>query len=226
MRAVVSLRFVVCVGVCGVYVQGCFLQDFNAHARQAGYVSKDSVLGRHSGDFKDFRGTADHQSSSPLKSLKSPTSPTAIPRIREKKQAKILESQNDNKKVDSSVIGALLSQQSRWKFTPYVSGGVKKSGADCSGFVQSVFSESFGTQLPRTTIDQMKGGKKIKQSKLQAGDLVFFKTGRGALGYHVGIYLQDGEFLHLSAKGGAKIASLSHSYWKPKFIKAVRYDIP
>ncbi|MDL0080806.1 C40 family peptidase [Helicobacter zhangjianzhongii] len=226
MRAVVSLRFVVCVGVCGVYVQGCFLQDFNAHARQAGYVSKDSVLGRHSGDFKDFRGTADHQSSSPLKSLKSPTSPTAIPRIREEKQAKILESQNDNKKVDSSVVGALLSQQSRWKFTPYVSGGVKRSGADCSGFVQSVFSESFGTQLPRTTIDQMKGGKKIKQSKLQAGDLVFFKTGRGALGYHVGIYLQDGEFLHLSAKGGAKIASLSHSYWKPKFIKAVRYDIP
>ena len=226
MRAVVSLRFVVCVGVCGVYVQGCFLQDFNAHARQAGYVSKDSVLGRHSGDFKDFRGTADHQSSSPLKSLKSPTSPTAIPRIREEKQAKILESQNDNKKVDSSVIGVLLSQQSRWKFTPYVSGGVKRSGADCSGFVQSVFSESFGTQLPRTTIDQMKGGKKIKQSKLQVGDLVFFKTGRGALGYHVGIYLQDGEFLHLSAKGGAKIASLSHSYWKPKFIKAVRYDIP
>ena len=226
MRAVVSLRFVVCVGVCGVYVQGCFLQDFNAHARQAGYVSKDSVLGRHSGDFKDFRGTADHQSSSPLKSLKSPTSPTAISRIREEKQAKILESQNDNKKVDSSVIGVLLSQQSRWKFTPYVSGGVKRSGADCSGFVQSVFSESFGAQLPRTTIDQMKGGKKIKQSKLQAGDLVFFKTGRGALGYHVGIYLQDGEFLHLSAKGGAKIASLSHSYWKPKFIKAVRYDIP
>ena len=85
---------------------------------------------------------------------------------------------------------------------------------------------ALGHSSSRTTIDQMKGGKKIKQSKLQAGDLVFFKTGRGALGYHVGIYLQDGEFLHLSAKGGAKIASLSHSYWKPKFIKAVRYDIP
>lgn len=209
MRAVVSLRFVVCVGVCGVYVQGCFLQNFNAHARQAGY------------------GTQTQSEKSRRKHTALESTFDKIPQSSSKVTQAAWQSTNPNdEKVDSSVIGVLLSQQSRWKFTPYVSGGVKRSGADCSGFVQSVFSESFGTQLPRTTIDQMKGGKKIKQSKLQAGDLVFFKTGRGALGYHVGIYLQDGEFLHLSAKGGAKIASLSHSYWKPKFIKAVRYDIP
>ena len=53
-----------------------------------------------------------------------------------------------------------------------------------------------------------------------------FKTGRGALGYHVGIYLENGDFLHLSAKGGAKIASLHNSYWQPKLIQAVRYAIP
>ena len=44
-------------------------------------VSRDSVLGNHSGDFVDFRATADHQSSSAPKSTKSPTSNTAIPRI-------------------------------------------------------------------------------------------------------------------------------------------------
>ncbi len=43
----------------------------------------DSALGSHSGDFVDFRATADHQSSSALKSTKSPTSTTAIPRILE-----------------------------------------------------------------------------------------------------------------------------------------------
>ncbi|WP_051400895.1 hypothetical protein [Helicobacter canis] len=48
----------------------------------------DSVLGRHSGDFKDFMRTADHQSSSPIKSLKSTASPTATPRILEEKQTK------------------------------------------------------------------------------------------------------------------------------------------
>ncbi|WP_317372576.1 DUF2400 family protein, partial [Helicobacter canis] len=44
---------------------------------------EDSVLGNHSGDFVDFRATADHQSSSALKSTKSPTSTTAMPRILE-----------------------------------------------------------------------------------------------------------------------------------------------
>ncbi|ETD26503.1 diaminopimelate epimerase [Helicobacter canis] len=48
----------------------------------------DSALGSHSGDFVDFRTTADYQSSSALKSTKSPTSNTANPRILEKhKQA-------------------------------------------------------------------------------------------------------------------------------------------
>lgn len=202
MRVAVSLRFVVCVAVCGVYLQGCFLQDFNKHARQAGYNTSPSSKRT------SFTKKAD---STRAKAPKS--------------------SAKNSSRVESSALGVLLSQQKQWKSTPYVSGGVKKSGADCSGFVQSVFSESFSVQLPRTTIDQMNGGKKlggkqVSQSKLRTGDLVFFKTGRGALGYHVGIYLENGEFLHLSAKGGAKIASLSNSYWSPKFIKAVRYDIP
>ena len=52
------------------------------------FVKGDSALGSHSGDFVDFRATADHQSSSALKSTKSPTSNTANPRILEKhKQA-------------------------------------------------------------------------------------------------------------------------------------------
>ena len=50
-------------------------------------VSRDSVLGNHSGDFVDFRATADHQSSSAPKSTKSPT---ATPRIlEEEKQASL-----------------------------------------------------------------------------------------------------------------------------------------
>lgn len=201
MRVVVSLRFVVCIAICGVYLQGCFLQDFNKHARQAGYNTSSSK-------------------------------PTSFTKKADSTRAKAPKSSAKNSsRAESSALGVLLSQQKQWKSTPYVSGGVKKSGADCSGFVQSVFSESFSVQLPRTTIDQMNGGKKLggkqmSQSKLRTGDLVFFKTGRGALGYHVGIYLENGEFLHLSAKGGAKIASLSNSYWSPKFIKAVRYDMP
>ena len=53
------------------------------------FTNGDSVLGNHSGDFVDFRATADLKSCSALKSTKSPTSNTAIPRILgEEKQAK------------------------------------------------------------------------------------------------------------------------------------------
>ena len=48
-------------------------------------VSRDCALGSHSGDFVDFRATADHQSSSAPKSTKSTTSTTANPRILGKK---------------------------------------------------------------------------------------------------------------------------------------------
>lgn len=47
------------------------------------FKGKDSALGRHSGDSKDFGTTADLQSSSAPKSLENPTSPTATPRILE-----------------------------------------------------------------------------------------------------------------------------------------------
>ena len=206
MQAVRFLGLVACIAICSAYLQGCFLQDFNKQARQEGYNA--------------------------FSSKKPSSNPTDFAKKAESMREKALkQGAKDSRRVESSALGALLSQQKQWKSTPYVSGGAKKSGADCSGFVQSVFSESFSVQLPRTTIDQMKGGKKlggkqVNRSKLRTGDLVFFKTGRGALGYHVGIYLENGEFLHLSAKGGAKIASLSNSSWSPKFIKAVRYGMP
>lgn len=63
----------------------------------------NSSLGNHSGDFVDFRGTADSMSSSPLKSTKSPTSNTANTRI------------VDSSKVDSSspqnIIAKVLDTQ-------------------------------------------------------------------------------------------------------------------
>ena len=47
------------------------------------FADKDSALGSHSADFGDFRTTADHKSSSALKSPKNYESNTAIPRILE-----------------------------------------------------------------------------------------------------------------------------------------------
>ncbi|NDJ27232.1 peptidase P60 [Campylobacter sp. MIT 12-8780] len=117
----------------------------------------------------------------------------------------------------------LESIRKEWQRTPYRLGGVSKKGADCSGFTQSVLSQHFRTQIPRTTALQMKSGQKISRRNLRAGDLVFFRTGRGPNGLHVGIYVKNNNFIHLSPRGGAREGSLNSSYWKPKYLGARRY---
>ena len=84
------------------------------------FFVRDSALGNHSGDFVDFRATADHQSSSAPKSTKSTTSTTAMPRIyeedkgagREKSCHKQTELES-SMKVDSMDCHALPSDKAR-----------------------------------------------------------------------------------------------------------------
>ena len=122
-----------------------------------------------------------------------------------------------------SIINELSRVQKKWQNTPYKLGGASVSGSDCSGFIQSVFKEHFKASVPRTTVTQLQSGVSVKRNALKAGDIVFFRTGRGPNGLHTGIYLEGDEFIHLSTKGGVKKVSLNSSYWKPKFIGARRY---
>ncbi|PJG86451.1 NlpC/P60 family protein [Conservatibacter flavescens] len=111
-------------------------------------------------------------------------------------------------------IALLSEQQHEWAGTRYVLGGNSRQGVDCSGFVQRTFNDRFGIKLPRTTKDQAQYGQKINLRDIRTGDLVFFKTGRGPNGYHVGIYVKDDLFLHASTKGGVIYSSLNNPYWK------------
>ena len=122
-----------------------------------------------------------------------------------------------------SIINELSRVQKKWQNTPYKLGGASVSGSDCSGFIQSVFKEHFKATVPRTTVTQFQSGVSVKRNALKAGDIVFFRTGRGPNGLHTGIYVDNDEFIHLSTKGGVKKVSLNSSYWKPKFIGARRY---
>ncbi len=111
----------------------------------------------------------------------------------------------------------LSEQQHEWYRTPYRIGGNTKSGVDCSGFVMRTFSDRFAIQLPRTTTAQSKVGIEVGLDEIQTGDLVFFKTGRGPNGYHVGIYVKNNQFLHASTKGGVIYSSLNNPYWNKAF---------
>ncbi len=112
------------------------------------------------------------------------------------------------------VIALLSEQQYEWAGTPYRIGGQSRNGIDCSGFVQKTFMDRFDIPLPRMTKDQAKYGHFIEKEDIQTGDLVFFKTGRGPNGYHVGIYVKEDKFLHASTKGGVIYSSLNSPYWK------------
>ena len=75
---------------------------------------------------------------------------------------------------------------------PYVWGGTSLTGgADCSGFVLSVFSE-FGYSLPRVAADQYNASTKKDISALEPGDLVFYGSGIT----HVALYIGDGQIVH------------------------------
>ncbi len=80
---------------------------------------------------------------------------------------------------------------------PYVWGGVSLTrGADCSGFVMSVFSK-YGMSLPHSSRSQAKYGKKINALEAQPGDLFFYAKG-GSIN-HVAIYIGNGQVVHASS---------------------------
>jgi len=110
-----------------------------------------------------------------------------------------------------------------WRGTRYRLGGLSKAGIDCSGFVYVTFLDRLGIELPRSTHYQVKRGKDIARNQLQTGDLVFFRNGRVN---HVGIYLEDGKFMHSSTRSGVRISSMSNGYWQRSYWTARRLTLP
>ena len=121
-----------------------------------------------------------------------------------------------------TVIARLNDQLSGWHGTPYRYGGMSRRGVDCSGFVSITFRDRFDLQLPRETRQQAKIGTEIDKDDLLPGDLVFFKTGSGESGLHVGIYDTDNQFIHASTSRGVMRSSLDNVYWSKKFWQARR----
>lgn len=102
---------------------------------------------------------------------------------------------------------------------PYVWGGTSlTSGADCSGFVQSVY-RNLGISLPRVAADQAQAGTRVSLEQLQTGDLIFYADG-GAI-YHVVLYLGNGQVVHASsAATGIKISPVNwqNAVWGVRLI--------
>lgn len=79
----------------------------------------------------------------------------------------------------------------------YVWGGTSLTkGADCSGFVLSVF-RNYGISVPHSSRAQANLGSAVSLSELKPGDLVFYGNGSGI--NHVAIYIGGGQVVHASS---------------------------
>ena len=105
----------------------------------------------------------------------------------------------------SDVRVSLVSYATQFVGNPYVWGGTSLTrGADCSGFVLSVFA-NYGISLPHSSVAQANCGRKISASEAQPGDLFFY--GNGSRINHVAIYIGNGQVVHASSpRSGIKIS--------------------
>lgn len=94
---------------------------------------------------------------------------------------------------------------------PYVWGGTSlTNGADCSGFVQSIYKR-FGISLPRVAADQANVGTRISVEEALPGDLIFYAE-NGYI-YHVVMYIGDGKVVHASSSAsGIKVSDLYRAH--------------
>lgn len=128
---------------------------------------------------------------------------------RAKKIAAMVE--ESNRKVEQKRVAerkALVNFALQFVGNPYVYGGTSlTNGADCSGFVMSVFKE-FGYDLPRVAAAQYEASQKKDISQLETGDLVFY--GAGGIN-HVALYIGNGKIVHAStAATGIKVSDYNY----------------
>lgn len=112
----------------------------------------------------------------------------------------------------------LVAYALKFEGNPYVYGGTSlTNGADCSGFVQSVYKDK-GIKIPRNSRAQAAGGKKIPVDEVKPADLIFYK--KNGIINHVALYIGDHKVITASSPSlGIRIAD--YDYRKP--CKAVSY---
>ncbi len=115
----------------------------------------------------------------------------------------------------------LVREVASWMGTPYRYGGNTRVGADCSGFVWSVYREVYNHHLPRTTSAMLTETRRIRKHRLSEGDLVFFRMKSRKVS-HVGIYLGNGHFAHASTSRGVIVNELNESYYLRRFTRGGR----
>lgn len=130
---------------------------------------------------------------------------------KEEEEARMAEEPRETDAAETSAAGNVAAGQAVVDYAcqfignPYVWGGTSlTNGADCSGFVQSVYAH-FGVSLPRTTYEMVNAGYAVSYEEALPGDLILYDG-------HVGLYMGDGTIVNaMNEADGIGICSATYT---------------
>jgi len=136
-----------------------------------------------------------------------------------------LKAQTDTiNKIDSSLVNLILEFGKTYEGKQYQYGSCSSNnkGFDCSGFIFYIHKMA-GINLPRSSRELSKIGKKVDLINLKKGDLLFFNTLGNHNVSHVGVvFYIDKEkimMLHVSSSKGVQLVDIvSSNYWYSRFL--------
>ena len=136
---------------------------------------------------------------------------------KENKESKSSSSSNNS---GSSSGQEIATYAKKFVGNPYKWGGTSLTkGADCSGFVYTIYQQ-FGYKVPRVSRDQAKSaGKKVNVSDRRPGDLIFYTNSNGVVN-HVAIYIGDDKIVH-AANSRQGIIISKYNYRKVYCVRRV-----
>lgn len=105
---------------------------------------------------------------------------------------------------DLTMLNEIVAFAKQFVGNPYVYGGTSlTNGADCSGFIQSVYL-NFGISLSRSAVSQSFDGYGISVNDIDVGDIISY--GYNGQVTHSALYIGDGMIIHASTpEGGIRI---------------------
>ncbi len=122
------------------------------------------------------------------------TKKAEILKIRQEKENQKVEIKQEIPQVNLELNSNIVNFATSYVGNPYISGGTSLTeGADCSGFVQTVYA-NFNIYLPRTTYEQSIFGKEVLIDEIEIGDIISY--GYDGYSSHSAIYIGDGHIVH------------------------------